>query len=485
MKLKKCSYFKSIMVLGSSVCNLNCSYCYLEDQHQTNAYVLLNKEIQKAWKNGTYVENIKKVFSELGDPSTVTDLEIWGGEPLILMDNMIEPIKQLLDYFPNLDYINIPTNFTRINHLSDFIIAVENEKKKNNFNGTLNLHIQISLDAPDGELQQFGHPVKWEIYRKNIEILCQELSQYPQLEKVMVDIEWHSTMTIENIIKYLNTFDNIKHYCDEFNKLHSFMNDVIKKYNLNPRVFQESQTSFPGVATPFDYSIEDALQLEKTLYLTKYLEAHISYKKERSSASHIYTGTASDAGSLLALTSNPVCLESGVTALTIMYDGSICECPCDYILNFQGYWDWIKDNPLKRHEYREGLYKKQFYLNFLQATDKEKADFDWYIFESSRMNQSTSLHLMINFYLEMAKSGQINFNYYQNFNKLLLHLTQFNQSYSCPKDQLLYTHTAYMGGTGAARIYFNGIVDMAQQDKKDILNFETKGRYLWKIPKTD
>ena len=48
MRFKTDSHIYSLMVLGSSVCNLNCSYCYLENQHKTNAYVLLNKEIQKA-----------------------------------------------------------------------------------------------------------------------------------------------------------------------------------------------------------------------------------------------------------------------------------------------------------------------------------------------------------------------------------------------------------------------------------------------------
>ena len=77
MRFKTDSRIYSLMVIGSSVCNLNCSYCYLENQHKTNAYVLLNKEIQKAWNDGSYVENIKKVFKTIeSNPEYVTDLEI-------------------------------------------------------------------------------------------------------------------------------------------------------------------------------------------------------------------------------------------------------------------------------------------------------------------------------------------------------------------------------------------------------------------------
>ena len=48
MRFKETSHIQKLMVLGSTVCNLGCSYCYLRNQHKNNAYVLLNKEIQKA-----------------------------------------------------------------------------------------------------------------------------------------------------------------------------------------------------------------------------------------------------------------------------------------------------------------------------------------------------------------------------------------------------------------------------------------------------
>lgn len=483
MKFKDKTYIKSLMVLGSSVCNLNCSYCYLENQHKSNAYVLLNKKIQEAWIDGTYVNNIKNVFNTLEcDPQRVTDLEIWGGEPLILTNNLIKPIREILEFFPNINYINIPTNFTRINHLYEFINEIECVKSEQNSKEKLNLHIQISVDAPEGEAQQYGHPVNWDVYINNIENLCSQLSKREQpFNHMMLGLEWHGTMSTNIILKHLNTYEDIKRHCDLFNKFHLDSINIIKKYKLDYFMFQESETSFPHNATPADSNIEEALGLEKSSYLTRYIERHVNYRLEKSSKVHIYTKNSCDTGSRFMFGPNPVCLESGVHAMTIMYDGSICECPCDYILNFDGYWDWITDNPLKRHEYREGMYKKQFYINPLTATQKDWDDFNWYVFDASRLNQSTSLHLMMNFYIEMAKSGQIDYIYFEDLEKLLKHLIQFNQSYSCPKDQLMYTYTAYMGGTGAARKFFNGIVDMAQDDYKQDMIFEAKGNYKWKM----
>lgn len=475
MRFKDTSYIKKLMVLGSSVCNLQCNYCFLKDQHKNNAYVLLNKEIQKAWKDGSYVENIKKVFTEIeSDPNRVDSLEIWGGEPLIITNNLVKPVEELLLYFKNIDYINIPTNFTRINGLLEFIQKIEEVKLKQEFSSRVNLHIQISSDAPDGELQQFGHSISWEVYKRNIEELCQQLSKIPPLKKVLLALEIHATLSEETILQYLDTYEAIENYCDAYNDFHNFVNNTIKKYNVQSFFFQNTETTFPHNANPMFSDVEGALKLEYILSLTRYLEKHKDYGISTESNEHIYIRNACAAGSLPIVENNPVCIESGLMALTIMYDGTICECPCDYIISFDKYWEWIKDNPLKRNEYREAIYKKQFYINPLTATQKEKDDFDWYIYDSVRMGESTALHLMMNFYLEMAASGQLDYIYTQNPEKLLAHLSQFNQSYSCPKDQLTYTYTPYMGGTGYARKFFNGIAEMAQNDLKEDIQFEIK-----------
>ena len=284
------------------------------------------------------MENIKKVFKTIeSNPEYVTDLEIWGGEPLIIANNLLTPIEELITYFSNIKYINIPTNFTRINYLDELILKINDTKSKVKPDEKVYIHIQISLDAPDGEAQQFGHPVKWEIYRNNIENLCLKLSKMNNLNNVMVGIEWHSTMSLPTILKYLDTYDKIFNYCDEFNKLHLFIQDPINKYNLSPIIFQESETSFPQNATPQDITIEESNKLEQILYLTKYLGSQRSYKTEKNKHSYIYTKNSANVGNLSLLRTNPVCLESGVHGITVMYDGSICECPCDYILNFDGY----------------------------------------------------------------------------------------------------------------------------------------------------
>ena len=79
-----------ISLLGSSICNLQCKYCYLHNKETQEFYHKLNKEVQEGWKNFTYVENIKKVFNKIGaNPNKTTRLELWGGEPLIQIENFL------------------------------------------------------------------------------------------------------------------------------------------------------------------------------------------------------------------------------------------------------------------------------------------------------------------------------------------------------------------------------------------------------------
>ena len=73
--------------------------------------------------------------------------------------------------------------------VGDVILKVNDTKSKVKPSEKVYIHIQISLDAQDGEAQKFGHPVKWEIYRNNIENLCLKLSKMNNLNNVMVGIE--------------------------------------------------------------------------------------------------------------------------------------------------------------------------------------------------------------------------------------------------------------------------------------------------------
>ena len=375
--------------------------------------------------------------------------------------------------------MNIPTNFTRVNNLDDFLLSIDKAKKEVKATKKIEVHLQLSIDAPPGPMHDSGHNFSWDRYRENIETLFANLAKHPPLEKTSIAIELHATIDLDSVLKYLGTYEEIKAYLDYFHEFHLYINKMIKKYNLKDYVCQEVGTVFPHIAQPYDISIEESLKLTDIFRMLDYIQNHLDYTFR--DGAHIYDDCSFCVGSSSTISANRVCVESGIMGLTIMYDGSICECPCDYILNFEPYWKWLEGNPLKAKVYREDLMKKQFYINPLTATEKEKEDYDWYIYDGNRLNSTTAIHLMMNWGLEMAQSRQIDYRFYKNPEKLLNHLTQFSNDYGCPREQIPAVSNVYMADQNTLRRWFNGATELSQENLKQDLLFEAKGAYKWNI----
>ena len=59
-------------LMGSSSCDLKCSYCYISKNCSFYNY---DEVIKKAWEDGSYLKNTKEVFKKLNsDPLLVDDL---------------------------------------------------------------------------------------------------------------------------------------------------------------------------------------------------------------------------------------------------------------------------------------------------------------------------------------------------------------------------------------------------------------------------
>ena len=444
-----------LQVLASSICNLNCEYCYLQDNEKNNAYTILNNQIQKAWLDGTYVKNIEKVFNELNsDPNKMETISFWGGEPLIMIKNLLPSIKPLFSFFPNINMVFFSTNFSKIDNLIDLICLLD-EIKQNK----LLFMLQLSIDAPPGELQSFGHKVDWKIYKKNIDDFFKELSTRNKLKNTKIDFLFHSAFSAENILKYLNTYDKIKKYCDYFHDFYNYINMTADFYNLKNYITITRDTIFPIIAEPSLFTVEQGLKLKKIMKIITYIQNKIEY----SSNYPIYKDCIYSIGEDSIYNKNRTCFTNGEAGITLLHDGTIVECFGGYILNSPEYWKSIKDNPLKRKTYREALLKKRLYINPLKIETKEKNDYNWYIYNNIKDNTSTTIHLIFNLALEMAKSGDIDYIYYENPEKLLKHLIQFNHEAACIKDQLQMVSTTHLVSVNVLRKYLNGVAEYGQR----------------------
>ena len=99
----ECDTVRALTLFVSGSCNLNCSYCYI---HKNPALKIIDKEIRDAWRTGTYIKNIKKVFNKMNvDPKNITGISFWGGESTLHLDVINDQLKDLFELCPNIDNI--------------------------------------------------------------------------------------------------------------------------------------------------------------------------------------------------------------------------------------------------------------------------------------------------------------------------------------------------------------------------------------------
>lgn len=461
----KYKIINQVAVLASSSCNLNCSYCYLHDQHKGDAYNLLDEEIQKAWKDGTYVDNIKKVFKTIGcDPSQVTHFSFWGGEPLIHLDSLLPSIKELFKFFNGLTFCMIPTNWTIINNLYQFLFLIDQTLIELNPKQELTFHLQLSIDGPPGIFNTDGHPGDWNVYKKNIDKLFSQLSAKP-LQKLKIIFEIHPTATISNILNHLNTYDKIKDYIDYFRNFMTYIDNKTYEYNINNFCRCHQTLTFPVIAVPDRISVQDGLKLNMIINLANQVQINESYKT-KDIGERIYYHSLHNFGVKSIAERNPLCTESGLNGLTILYDGTICDCPCSYIQTFPPYIEQIKNDPNRQNDYKLALLRQPYFINPLIATDEEKEKFDWYMLDAIRDTKTTQISLAMALCQELALSGQINYNYFVNPELLLKTLYTIGNIYSCPREQVAALRNSFLADHNDCKKLLNGATETVLRDRK-------------------
>lgn len=444
---------QQLSVLGSSVCNLSCSYCYLHNQETKSFYKLLNEEVQSGWKNGSYVENIKQVYAKINsDPLKTNRMEIWGGEPLIQIDNMLLTIQELFAFLPNIHFLMIPTNFawpeTITKKIPELVIAYD--KTRNNPKSEF--HLQLSIDSYSGIILEQGHNANNNQYLKNLEVLIEEISKV-KLKNSLVIIDIHPTAAGPNILKHLYEDKDVKEYLDGMFYLKKYADNLIKKYKCDDKIVYGELPYFPLCALPENSTAKEGYKYASIVRNTELLEHR--YKYLENPLYHYFSSFEHNYFNDTFLTSNRECNESNANALMILPDGTISECACSYVANRQELLDLLLKNELY-DEYREAVTRKKYFFNPLTCTKEEEEFNDWYNLTGLRNNYSTALNLNMSLCQELALSRQISWVYATDPVLLFSHLIKESSPYSCTREQFATTGIPFLGHQGDFRRILNG-----------------------------
>lgn len=453
---------KQLDLMGSSNCDLKCSYCYIT---KNCTFFNYDKVVKQAWETGSYLTTIKDVFKKLdSDPLLLEDLQLWGGEPTLHMKEIAKWGYELGKLFPNITHFLIPTNWyqTDMNALVDFIYGLSegiNPREKDEDH--LNFHIQASIDGPPGDFNTHGHHVSWEKYKQNFDQFCDIIEKKGKLKNVTIVFASCGTSTQHLILKNFNTYDQIKSFKIFMTEVTNYILEKIKNVS-NASIMLSSRLWTPRIAISQTTSTEEAVELEKIVRLLEYYNyAENTPIFKDSNEIQLFHDLR---GEQNFLSRNHECPESNEEAITLMPDGTIAECPCTFLQNLEEYGNELLKEK-NYWEYKSCLIRMPNFYNPLKENIEEDEYHNWYVYNGGFLGtNSTYANLNLSMAYEMALSRQIDYNYALSPELLIQHYLANFMTAECYREHVNVTHNHFLTDHNMFRRWFNGYTEYGYND---------------------
>lgn len=139
--------YKRLSIYTSSSCNLNCKYCYEKNYKM---------KINHPQDYNIYID--KLLYFNIKNKETLESIELWGGEPLLGLQEFITYLPRFLNVFPNLKEIKLSSNFT-VDNSADLISMLLYRINEYMFEDRhFTVKLQISIDGPQ-EINDFNRGI--------------------------------------------------------------------------------------------------------------------------------------------------------------------------------------------------------------------------------------------------------------------------------------------------------------------------------------
>lgn len=232
----------NLTIISSEGCNLNCSYCEVTRPQQQ----LKIEEIKTAFKNGSFLNNIKRTYEELKlDPNRILRVSLWGQEPTLTMKELADIIPDLFGYFPNINNFSFSTN--GVDFMDNILYLID--KLNANITQKTKLLIQISHDGIYSTETFRG--VSSERIINNVKYLLKQLNIKELNKELEIDIQFHGVLSRGIILEVIDNDDKILDYWTEWDK----RLPELKGICLNKQVQVKGWS--PAAETPVNASKEE------------------------------------------------------------------------------------------------------------------------------------------------------------------------------------------------------------------------------------
>lgn len=352
---------KNLVIFSSSVCNLNCTYCYVKKEKTLFDYDI---NFVNALKSNEYINRIKHDFPE--SPETLKHFEIWGAEPSIHLDIVVEKLKDFKIAFPKLDSFMMSSNFTNPNFIEYVKMLFEAMGEIKDTKWTYVLQCSIDgLEEVNDMNRGIGTTKK---IIKNINIL----------KNIEVPENVHLIITNKATISK-DSFDDLSNY-DFMENYYNFFKSI---FSINKNI--ETHMSAPTCVEPVYYTREDGEKYANVManFITiskKYNTHYIPYMRNYKQRFIEFEcgGLCGQCYSSVIILPNGkygVCHRTGFDMVTAHYNARAKEVKNDFDRNLISPDNWVVDieGYKKLVNNMSALYNSRTKLIFTQFYNVAKA----------------------------------------------------------------------------------------------------------------
>ena len=471
---------KGLSLITSCGCNLDCKYCRIAQSRHNNPNAnTLQLNTINALKDGSFIENVKKVLDSLNQSSRNIDtLAFWGQEPTLTLDLITNDLPHWFEVFPKWNNSFFSTNTVdNIDKIYDYICAIDKYTPH-----PFELKVQFSYDGEYDTAAARG--ASGSVIYNNIIHLLDRLNN-TTLNNIKCEFNFHAVVSQDLVSRMQDINELIKYYqnildCDGF----------LIKYNRNNKIYCSNSVDL-ALENPLDVSANFGTILSSVLKTSERLNPDI-FKKysddvyyqpfaERFSEGayvifeYILTALRRDLNTdnldeaiqrmiedpvfkkEFFNSINPICYcGTGVGELKIMYDGTFANCQ-NHIYDLD--LDTLPKEHMLDSLVKRELVKHNYFVNPL-TDSKEELQRYFYMFNTANFH---SLDFMFSQVVMMMKlllcNNQIDESYRNEF-KLIKHSLLIAMFSTCSYNMQMKTGSMFLHSLSNVRLFANGYLDI-------------------------
>lgn len=421
---------ENVELLTTGMCPLDCEYCYIP---KTNKMKNLHEKIKSKLD-----EDIKSL------PKDVKNMGIWGTEPALTTNKLIENKDYILNNFNDLETISMSTSMMIPQPLERLI------NEFSNWDGTIDL--QTSLDGPEFITDRNRMKNASEKIPQNFLTLVNNIDP----NNLNVDLSWKVTFQRKN----LEMLDNEPVKIDDFINYFQSLNDKFDDVNNSRKVSLNKGSYSPTLAVPGKYTSEDGKTFSRVVKKFHDRDENVSYDyrlgrlfdfRDRFHKRSMFSCSGGDTQFGYSHDKYHICHR------TFYYDHdeyieSVMETDIDNwdVSKFEkGYLDMINDN---------------FIIDENDEDEKNRFKYTLRGYHDYWKFQINYIEAMM---IELAKANQANERYLEDRKFRRLFGLFNNVALSCPMENLLNTGSIQLQPISLLRMFGNGafeeLIDFAQR----------------------